>query len=178
MSRIGLSQGPFHIRAAGVRHFKGGSLGLALSPEDNIRKRHDGGSLDDWETTEYIEYFLALDFRQRSAKLQVEIGHESRGTFCKLKPLLSLASVFAPKLEVELEERREVECMEENMRLNPEPLAEPKGDELAGRGGGAAELSGPLGIIGCLHSVLDLLRERLAGDIAACGSGVACVRVA
>jgi hypothetical protein len=178
VSRIGLSQGPFHIRAAGVRHFKGGSLGLALSPEDNIRKRHDGDSLDDWETTEYIEYFLALDFRQRSAKLQVEIGHESRGTFCKLKPLLSLASVFAPKLEVELEERREVECMEENMRLDLEAPVEAKSDELAGRGGGAAELSGPLGIIGCLHSVLDLLRGRPGVDIAACGSGVVCVRVA
>jgi len=64
-----------------------------------MRKRDDGDSLDDWETTEYIEYFLALDFRQRSAKLQVEIGHESRATVSLLKLLLSLASVFAPKLE-------------------------------------------------------------------------------
>ncbi len=68
--------------------------------------------------------------------------------------------------------------MEENMRLDLEAPVEAKGDELAGRGGGAAELSGPLGIIGCLHSVLDLLRERLGVDNAACGSGVVCVRVA
>jgi len=143
-----------------------------------MRKRDEGDSLDEWETTEYKEYFIALQASHGSAKLQVEIAPGSSLALLCLKLLTCSVSVFAAKPELELEERREVECMEENMRLNPEPLAEPKGDELAGRVGGAAELSGPLGIIGCLHSVLDLLRERLAGDIAACGSGVACVRVA
>ena len=45
-----------------------------------MRKRDEGDSLDEWETTEYTEYFFALDFRHSSAKLQVEIGHESRAT--------------------------------------------------------------------------------------------------
>jgi len=143
-----------------------------------MRKRDEGDSLDEWETTEYKEYFIALQESHGSAKLQVEIAPGSSLAQLCLKLLLSLASVFAPKLEVELEERREVECMEENMRLDLEAPVEAKGDELAGRGGGAAELSGPLGIIGCLHSVLDLLRGRPGVDIAACGSGVACVRVA